>query len=85
MGIDVATEETLGLREAAERLPPGRGGRPVTVSCLTRWIIAGIKTPGREPVRLEAVRVGGRWVTTAGALRRFSAALTANAIGGRQS
>lgn len=72
------TQETLlSLTDAARRLPPYRRGRPVSVSCILRWILAGVKTPAGV-VRLEGVRIGGRWLTSSEALERFAAALTPN-------
>jgi hypothetical protein len=41
-----------------------------------RWITSGAKSPTGEVVRLEAVRLGGRWVTSAAALQRFAERLT---------
>lgn len=81
MSSDLATailsETTLSLPAAAKRLPPYRGDRPVSVSCLMRWILDGIRT-AHGNVRLEAVRLGGHWLTSAQALERFAAAQTPN-------
>ena len=41
-----------------------------------RWIFRGAKDPAGNRVRLEAVRLGGRWITSRQALQRFSDALT---------
>jgi hypothetical protein len=70
--IDLLTERTITLVEAARLVPPGRGGRPTHLSTLLRWI-----KPGVRGVRLEAVRLGGRWVTSREALQRFADRLTA--------
>jgi hypothetical protein len=69
-------ETPLSLSQAARRLPPGRRDRPVTLSCLVRWIMNGLAGPDGQRVRLEAVRLGGRWITSEQALARFAAALT---------
>jgi hypothetical protein len=69
--IDLRNETPLSLAQAAKLLPPGRRGRPVTLSCVLRWILRGVKTP-RGLVRLEASRMGGRWLTTVEALERFA-------------
>src|SRR5262245_5802633 len=74
--IDLSTESALSLTQAARLLPPGRGGRPVTLSCVLRWVLTGARGPSGERIRLEAVRVGGRWLTTREALQRFAEALT---------
>jgi hypothetical protein len=69
--IDLQAETPLSLPAAARIIPPGRRGRPVSPSCLVRWILDGVKTPGGV-VRLEAIRLGGRWITSVEALHRFA-------------
>jgi len=73
--IDLRNETSISLSQAARMLPPGRRGRPVTLSCLLRWVLDGVKTVD-GPVRLEAVRLGGRWITSIEALERFAARQT---------
>jgi hypothetical protein len=73
--IDLRTETKLSLAQAARLVPPTRQDKQVHVSTILRWILRGVRD-----VRLEAVRVGGRWVTTHEALERFSAALTARYV-----
>jgi hypothetical protein len=70
------TEELLSLAQAARRLPPGRGERPVSLGCVLRWVLEGAPGPDGQRVRLEAVRVGGRWITSVEALARFAERLT---------
>ena len=70
------SETLIGLCEAARRLPPGRGGRPVSFSCVLRWITHGIPGPDRKRIKLEGVRVGGRWLTSVEALARWADSLT---------
>jgi hypothetical protein len=65
----------LSLAQAARMLPPGRRGRPVTLSCVLRWVLDGVKTPAGR-VRLEAIRIGGRWITSIEAFERFAARQT---------
>jgi hypothetical protein len=77
--IDLST--ALPLRDVASLLPPGRRGRPVTQGCVMRWILRGVKGPGGRRVRLEAVRLGGRWLTSLEALERFALAQTPGAGG----
>jgi len=69
--IDLTTETPISLGAAARMFPPGRRGRPLTISCIFRWISDGVRTPGGERIRLEAARAGGRWITTAQAVQRF--------------
>jgi hypothetical protein len=77
MGIDLRSERALGLAEAARMLPPGRNGRPVHVSSLVRAITSGV-----DGHRLEAIRIGRRWVTTVEAIQRWGEALAAGRVGG---
>jgi hypothetical protein len=75
--LDLTAETLLPLSRAARVLPPSRRGKPVNVSTLFRWV-----TKGAKGVRLEAVRLGGQWFTSAEALRRFAARLTEGSLGG---
>jgi hypothetical protein len=69
-------EKLISFMEAARKLPPSRGGRPVSFSCILRWATQGIPGPDGRRVRLEAVRVGGRWLTSEEALARWAEQLT---------
>ena len=71
MSVDLLSETTVTLTEAAKKLPH----RP-HASTIWRWYKAGIR--GR---RLETAVVGGRRVTSLEALARFSEALTAERDG----
>jgi hypothetical protein len=73
---EIATGQGETLSQAARRFPSTRRGRPVTLGCLLRWVLEGARTADGRRVRLEAARVGGRWLTTAGAITRFVAAQT---------
>jgi hypothetical protein len=65
---------------AAGRLFPGRRGNcTVDPSTVFRWLTKGAKASDGRVVRLEAVRVGGRWLTSRPAVARFVDALTAAA------
>jgi hypothetical protein len=57
-------------------VPPARNGKRTHLSTLLRWIHLGARGPSGEPVRLEAVRLGSRWLTSREALQRFASALT---------
>ncbi|HKB41964.1 MAG TPA: DUF1580 domain-containing protein [Gemmataceae bacterium] len=74
--IDLSHEDLLPLTAACRVIPPGRNGRRTHLSTLLRWIINGVRAPGGDVVRLEAVRLGGRWLTSAQALQRFGERLT---------
>jgi hypothetical protein len=67
--IEAGQGETL--TRAARRIPRARQDKPVTLSCLLRWVSRGVKGPNGERIKLEAARLAGKWVTTPGAIRRF--------------
>lgn len=68
----------LSLAQAARRLPSARQDRPVSTSCIWRWIAKGIRLTDGRIVKLEAARLAGRWLTSGPALERFLAAQTPN-------
>ncbi len=68
--IDVQREELLTLNQAAVRFP-GNAGQPLSYGTIHRWVTAGVKG-----VRLEASRLGGRWITSMEAIQRFTERLT---------
>jgi len=74
--LDITCESTPSLAQAANLLPPGRGGARPTLGCDLRWVLKGAKSPSGELVRLEAIRLGGRWLTSREALQRFAERLT---------
>ncbi len=74
--LDLTTEAPLTLAAACQLIPPGRGGKRTHLSTLIRWVTSGVKAPGGQIVRLEALRLGGKWVTSREALQRFAEALT---------
>jgi hypothetical protein len=80
--IDVTAEETLTLDQAAAMLPAGRNGARPTFGCVLRWVLEGARPvgpdgkPNGEKIRLDAVRLGGRWITSCEAINRFVDRLT---------
>jgi hypothetical protein len=74
--IDLKSETPLSLAQAAALLPPSRGGRRVHRSFLIRAI-----TRGTNGVRLEAVRIGRRWITSVEAIERWLEGQTERAAG----
>jgi hypothetical protein len=74
--IDVTSDSTLTLMQASRILPTGRNGSRPHLSTLIRWIIEGVRLADGRRVRMEAVRLGGKWITSREALQRFTAALT---------
>lgn len=59
------------LSQIARRVPRTRESKPVTLSCVLRWVLNGARGPDGDRVKLEAVRIAGRWISTPGALRRW--------------
>jgi hypothetical protein len=74
--LDLIHEKPIPLSAACKLIPPGRSGRRCHLSTLLRWILRGAKSPTGEVVRLEALRLGDRWVTSAEAIQRFAQRLT---------
>jgi hypothetical protein len=76
---EIATGLGLSLAQAARRFPPARMGRPVSPSCVWRWIHDGITLPNGTVVHLEGARLAGRWLTSEPAIERFLAGQTPDA------
>jgi hypothetical protein len=74
--IDLATKSLLSLAQAAKILPAGRNGKKAHPATIFRWIAKGAKDPDGQLVRLDGLRVGGRWLTSKEALQRFAERLT---------
>jgi hypothetical protein len=74
--LDLTTEKALPLAEACRIVPPARSGKKTHLSTVLRWILKGAKSPTGEMVKLEALRIGSRWVTSREALQRFAERLT---------
>jgi Protein of unknown function (DUF1580) len=74
--FDLTSETPIRLDDAAKLVPPSRGGKRTHISTILRWILTGAKSPTGESVKLEAARLGGKWVTSREALQRFSERLT---------
>src|SRR5438034_6125001 len=75
---EIAKGQGMLLSQAARRFPPNRKGRPVTLSCILRWVLEGVRGPIGERINLEAARCAGKWLTTPGAIERFIARQTPN-------
>ena len=63
-------EELLSLSAAARLFPPMRGNRPVAPQTVWRWYRDGIKLPNGV-LKLAALRIGGRLLTSKQAVERF--------------
>jgi hypothetical protein len=76
MSIELSQEKAISLHEAAKLVPSSRRGKATHISRLIRWIVNGAKATDGSVVKLEALRLGGQWVTTGEALQRFAERLT---------
>lgn len=74
--IDIRSENLSSLGELSKLVPPGRNGKRTHLSTLIRWITRGVRSPDGRVVRLEALRIAGRWGSTPEALQRFFEELT---------
>ncbi len=70
-----ADEPRITLSQAASRYPGSRGAARLHPATITRWILIGIRAIDGRLVRLEAERLGCRWLTSEAALSRFAEAL----------
>jgi hypothetical protein len=76
MAIDLKSETIIDLkRQAGAYLGVGRNGRPPHHSFLIRAVTRGINGQ-----KLEALRVGSRWITSVEALQRWADRQTAGAL-----
>lgn len=69
--IDLMAEQLISFSQAVKFFPSYRIGRPVGASCVWRWFRHGVRSGKDIVVRLEAVRVAGRNLTSFEAVRRF--------------
>ncbi|MFL5242530.1 MAG: DUF1580 domain-containing protein [Gemmataceae bacterium] len=67
--LDITSEELIRIEEAASICR-------THFSTVFRWVTKGVPGPTGARVRLEALRVGGKWVTTRTALQQFAEATT---------
>lgn len=69
-------EELITLSTAARQFPAHRGTGKTSLSTVFRWVTAGCCNVAGQRVKLEAIRAGGRWLTSREAVTRFAIALT---------
>jgi hypothetical protein len=80
---EIAAGQGISFPELARRFPAARGRGRLNPATAYRWALDGIALPDGGRLRLEAVRLGGRYLTTEAALLRFIAAQQA-AVGARE-
>lgn len=76
LATSILSESVISFAQAARRLPPGRNGKPTAPSTLWRWTVQGVIARDGTRVFFEAVKIGGRAVTSEQALARFAAKLS---------
>ena len=74
--LDLTAERLIPLADGAKIVPPARRGKRTHFTTLLRWVLKGAKGPDGRLIKLEALCVGGRWMTSKEALQRFALALT---------
>jgi hypothetical protein len=74
--FDLTAEKPIRLAEAAQIAGTGRGGRPIHISTILRWILSGVRSPSGIKIRLDGVRLGHHWCTSREAMQRFAERLT---------
>jgi hypothetical protein len=67
-------ETLISLAQGARKIPPYRGSRGCNPSTLFRWLTQGVKLPNGQTLKLEGLRLAGRWLTSEQALDRFLSA-----------
>jgi hypothetical protein len=66
MPINIHAESVVTFPDLVKRILPANGGKRMHIGTPHRW-----RTQGLRGVRLEAIKVGGRWCTSLQALERF--------------
>lgn len=74
--FDLDSEELFDLETAGQRLARWRGGKPVHKNGVARWC----RTPSNTGILLPSLMVGGRRLTSEGALRWWIAASSAASL-----
>lgn len=65
------SEELIPVQELPALLPPSASGRRLHRAAVWRWVRDGLKSVDGSRVRLQALRMGRRWVTSKQAVARF--------------
>jgi hypothetical protein len=65
------SESPVPLAVAAQIFAEFHGGKPVHVTTLARWIHKGHRLPSGARVKLEALRLGGKFLVSRAAILRF--------------
>jgi hypothetical protein len=82
MAIDLHKEAGLDPTQAAPYFGSSRSSKPCHPSKVVRLITRGVLLPDGTRLRLEALRLGCKWVTTVQAITEFGQRLAAARLGG---
>jgi len=66
-------EELIGLSALAKKVPSHRhaGKRGITAVAVWRWVVQGVRAHDGRIVKLETVKLAGRYLTSWAAFQRF--------------
>jgi len=81
MSIDLSTQKGLSPKEAATLLPSYKDGKPSHPSKIIRLITQGTRLPDGTTERLEALRIGNQWITTAEAIGSYGERVASARVG----
>ena len=70
----ILAEDPEGFAALAKRIPSNRRQGPLTSQALWRWATRGVRRPDGQVVKLEVVRVAGRFLSSWSAVERFISA-----------
>jgi len=73
---EVQAGDGLSLSGVGRTIPGHRGKPTMNPRSVLRWVRDGTITPSGRRVKLEACRVGNRWLTSNSAVARYVQALT---------
>ncbi len=76
MSINLLSERPISIAVARRQHIPKIDNRPISPATGYRWIKKGVLAGDGTRVRLSAVRIGRKYMTTAEAVQRFLAELT---------
>src|SRR5688572_28825201 len=76
LAIRLMAEGLTSLGRLARKVPAYRQGKPTSPGCVWRWAARGVRATDGTLVKLEAVNLFGRLLSSERALARFLAKLT---------
>jgi hypothetical protein len=71
MTSEFSSEPKVLIATLAREIPSHRTGRCLGPQAIWRWVCKGLRLADGRVVKLEAVRLAGRWYSSHGALQRF--------------